>query len=225
MSTTFKVELSRARAVAICVCAAGACVLLFVSGTASGLLIASNVAALPIAQAAPVQLKSEPVPAPEKTGTATALDENTLETTDGSAGQSGNPPSLAVLSPAPASAPSTSPPLGPAPEKTPNAIPAPSQAPASIAETAAAPLQSGSGYGIPLAVKVCSFSTKAGADNLASLLESRGYPASVTRSLGAEDHIWYVVTVGPYREWNAATSAAAHVAIIANVQPVVSQLR
>lgn len=221
MSTTFKVELSRARAIAICICAAGACVLLFVAGTASGLLMASNVVELPIAKAAPVQPKSEPVPATEKPEAATGLDENTLQTTDGSGVQSGNPPSLAVLSVAPTS--STTKPA--APEKTPNTIPVPSQTPADIAETAAAPSQSASSYGIPLAVKVCSFSTEAGADNLASLLESRGYHASVTRAFGAEDHLWYVVTVGPYNEWNAATSAAAHLAIIANVQPVVSQLR
>lgn len=221
MSTTFKVELSRARAIAICICAAGACVLLFVAGTASGLLMASNFAGLPIAQAAPIQPKFEPLPATEKPVTATALDENTLQTTDSSGVQSGNPPSLAVLSVAPTS--SITKPA--APEKTPNIIPAPSQTPAVIAETAAAPPQSASSYGIPLAVKVCSFSTEAGADNLASLLESRGYHASVTRAFGAEDHLWYVVTVGPYNEWNAATSAAAHLAIIANVQPVVSQLR
>lgn len=225
MSTMFKVELSRARAIAICICAAGACVLLFVAGTASGLLMASNIAGLPIAQAAPVQPKSEPIPAAEKPATAAGLDENTLQATDSSAGQSGNPPSLAVLSTAPAPAASTPAPLAPAPKKAPDAIPAPAQTPAGIAETATAPSQRGAGYGIPLAVKVCSFSTKAGADNLASLLESRGYPASVTRAFGAEDHAWYVVTVGPYREWNAATSAAARVAIIANVQPVVAQLR
>ncbi|MGB0065896.1 MAG: SPOR domain-containing protein [Terracidiphilus sp.] len=220
MSDTFKVELSRARAIAICVCAAGACVLLFVAGTASGLLMASNIGGLPIAQSTPVQPQYKPVPAAEKTGSATVLDENTLQTTDSFAEQSGNPPSLAVLSAAPTSAA----PLTPTPEKMPSPIPAPSQAPVGTSEAAAEPSQSGSGYGIPLAVKVCSFSTQAGADNLASLLESRGYHASVTRAFGAEDHLWYVVTVGPYKEWNAATSAAAHVAIIANVQPVVAQL-
>lgn len=220
MSDTFKVELSRARAIAICVCAAGACVLLFVAGTASGLLMASNIGGLPIAQSTPVQPQYKPVPAAEKTGSATALDENTLQTTDSFAEQSGNPPSLAVLSAAPTSAA----PIAPVPGKMPNAIPSPSQAPAGTSEAAAEPSQSGSGYGIPLAVKVCSFSTQAGADNLASLLESRGYHASVTRAFGAEDHMWYVVTVGPYNEWNAATNAAAHVAIIANVQPVVAQL-
>lgn len=225
MSTTFKLELSRARAVAICICAAGACVLLFVAGTASGLLMASTVPGLPITQTAPTLPKAEPSTAAEKPESATALDENTLQTTDNSAEQSANPPSLAVLSTARTSAPSTPGLVEPAPEKTPNTMPAPSQAPTGMTETAAAPSQSRSSYGIPLAIKVCSFSSEASADSLASLLESRGYHASVNRSFGAEDHIWYVVTIGPYNEWNAATSAAAHVAIIANVQPVVSQLR
>jgi cell division protein FtsN len=225
MSTTFKLELSRARAIAICICAAGACLLLFLAGAASGLLIASNASGLPIAQTAPTQPKYEPIPVAERTGNATALNENTLETTDSSAEQSGNPPSLAVLSPAPTSAASRPAPAAPAPEKMPDTIPAPSRGPAGTSEAAAEPMQSGSSSRSSLAVKVCSFSTEAGADNLASLLEARGFHTSVTRAFGSEDHIWYVVTVGPYNEWNAATSAATHVAMIANVQPVVSQLR
>lgn len=228
MSDTFKLELSRARALAICICAAGAFILFFVAGTASGLLIASNAVDLPMAQAAPTQPKYEPVPA-EKKGSAAGLNENTLEVTGNSGGESGNPPSLAVLSSAPA--PASSPAI-PAPAASPAQAPAqPVQAPASsnqlvaTSQTSDDMLQSPASYGIPLAVKVCSFATEAGANNLASLLESKGYHASIARAFGADDRVWYVVTVGPYREWNAAASAAAHVAIIANVQPVVSQLR
>jgi len=241
MSDLFKVELSRARAIVICVCAAGACVLLFVAGTATGLLLASGAVGPQIAQVAPAETKRESIHAEGKTGAASNAEANSSGTTDSSAGQSSNPPSLAVLSnpPRPSTtqsapeaapaAPQTAPAPTPAP---PPAVPAnPARPPAATSvltassDLVALPSESSATDGLPLAVKVCSFSGKIGADNLASLLDSKGYRASVIRSIGAQGRVWYVVTVGPYSQWNAAASAAAQMATLANVQPVVGELR
>ena len=240
MSDLFKVELSRARAIAIGVCAAAAGVLLFVAGTASGLLLASGATGQ---QIAPAGSKYESIPAEGRTGAASPVEENSSATAVGPAGQSGNPPSLAVLSNAPKpgatqAAPEVFP-SAPAPVVAPTPAPAqPAAAPVNPARPPAAtsvvtastdlialPSESSASDEPPLAVKVCSFSGKISADNLASLLESKGYRASVIRSIGAQGRAWYVVTVGPYSEWNAAASAAAQVAILANVQPVVGESR
>jgi cell division protein FtsN len=242
MSDLFKVELSRGRAIAICVCAAGACVLLFVAGTATGLLLASGAVGPQIAQAVPAETKRESIPAEGKTGAASNAEANSSGTTDGSAGQSSNPPSLAVLSnpprpsttqsapeDGPAAAPQTAPAPTPVPPPAAPANPARPPAATSVltasSDLVALPSESSATDGLPLAVKVCSFSGKIGADNLASLLDSKGYRASVIRSIGAQGRVWYVVTVGPYSQWNAAASAAAQMATLANVQPVVGELR
>jgi cell division septation protein DedD len=235
MSETLKVELSRPRAIAICVCAAAACVLLFVAGTASGLLLASGTTGLHTTQIASAQPGHASISAEEKIGAAPPAEEDSPANTDSSAGQSSNPPSLAVLSgsrePAATHAVPDAPQAvpAPAPAQPPIAPANPAQRPsapalvAASSDLVASPSESSMDDDLPLSVRVCSFSGKIAADNLASLLDSRGYHASVTRSFGAQGRVWYVVSVGPYAEWNTAASAAAQVAILANVQPVVAQ--
>lgn len=241
MSDTFKIELSRTRAIAACVCVAAAGVLLFVAGTASGLLLASSATGRQTtAQVAPPQPLYKSIP-DEKTAPAPAPEQTPVAASASASDQSGNPPSLAVIPAAPkaVASPATpaAAPSAPSPEPSvpsqPSAAPANSnQPPAGPSEAAVSPAapnpatwQNGEGDGPSLAVKVCSFSGKLSAESLASSLESKGYHASVVRAVGAQGRTWYVVTMGPYREWNTATTAAARVAVLANVQPVVGELR
>ncbi len=224
MSSSFRIELNRTRAIAVSLCLLAAGLLLFVAGTISGVLLSS--ASLrretAIAQSASVPPKPAPAAkaptlAPAPTPAASDLGSNTES-------PSLNPPALAAVASAPQPAPVAAP--------NENSPPAPStwSAPPSPAENAStmAPASqsttSNAGDSLPLAVKVCSFTSKFSAENLVAELDAKGYRASMVRSIGAQGRIWYVVTLGPYKEWNSAAQVAARVAVAENVRPVVGQI-
>jgi cell division protein FtsN len=85
-------------------------------------------------------------------------------------------------------------------------------APSATASRAAEPCEESS-YAIPLAIKVCSFTGKASAEAMVAALAALGYRASLGHSSGAGGRTWYVVKLGPYKEWNTASNVAARVAI------------
>ena len=234
MSGSFRIELNRSRAIAVSVCLLASGILLFAAGTISGLLLssASLRSETAKAEAASAQYKhisnteaKAPTPAPAPAMAASGTASSTES-------QSANPPALAALPSAPQAAtpvalPGQSAP--PAPSPTP-AAPTPSGAPlnpvenASTTAPAAEPATSNTTESLPLAVKVCSFASKSSAENLVAALDAKGYRASMIRSIGAHGRMWYVVMLGPYREWNSAAEVAARVAVAENVRPVVGQI-
>ena len=56
-------------------------------------------------------------------------------------------------------------------------------------------------------------------------LAAKGYRASLGHSSSANGRTWYVVKLGPYKEWNTASNVAARVAIAENVRPVIGPMR
>ena len=93
------------------------------------------------------------------------------------------------------------------------------------AASATAEPSADSSYAIPLAVKVCSFTGKTSAEAMIASLASKGYRASLGHSSGAGGRTWYVVKLGPYKEWNTASDVAARVAIAENVRPVIGPVK
>jgi cell division septation protein DedD len=231
MSAPVTIQLSRGRAIALAGCLLGAALFLFVAGTATGLLVASQAA------------DTTPSTAPKRLSAETALPAKPEEGTKPDASE---PPDDAAARPAedaPAAVPTNSsapesrdsqPRSGQASDAGSSKMPAPqatspkpvdglnahSQEPSAI--PASEPTEENR---IPLAVKVCSFASKASADKMVASLAEHGYQASLTHSLGADGRGWYVVKLGPYSEWDAASSVAAKVAIAENVRPMVGPLR
>lgn len=234
MSGSFRIELNRSRAIAVSVCLLAAGILLFAAGTVSGLLLsaASIRSETAKAEAASAQYKrilaaEAKAPTPAAAPALPASDTGASTET-----QSANPPALAALPSAPqattpVAAPSQSPQPTPSPAPT---APSPSGAPvyaignAPTTTLAAQSASSSAADSAPLAVKVCSFAGKSSAENLVAELDAKGYRASIMHSVGAHGRMWYVVILGPYKEWNSATEVAARVAVAENVRPVVGQI-
>jgi cell division septation protein DedD len=80
-------------------------------------------------------------------------------------------------------------------------------------------------YAIPLAVRVGSFSVKENAEGLMQSLKDRGYRPMMSRSSDPGGRVWYVVKLGPYNCWNAASRVAARVSIAENLRPVIGPVQ
>jgi cell division septation protein DedD len=80
-------------------------------------------------------------------------------------------------------------------------------------------------YAIPLAVKVGSFAVKENAEGLMQSLKDRGYRPTISRSSDSRGRVWYVVKLGPYTRWNAASRVAARVSIAENLKPVIGPIQ
>jgi cell division protein FtsN len=52
-----------------------------------------------------------------------------------------------------------------------------------------------------------------------------GYKPLVSRSTDTRGHHWYVVKVGPYAQWNAASRVAARISMTEDVTPVIGPMR
>jgi cell division septation protein DedD len=238
MSQPFTIQLSRRRVIALTACLIGAAVLLFIAGTATGLLVASQAT---VGDAiAPKQLNAEktvlPPSQPKPSQQASKADASQQPDTAPDAAetalpdaQPGDGPPVETHLPQPQSAPAPAPAsdatgaVDPAAASSrPTAGSASNPHPASPASS---PQTAEESDGVPLAVKVCSFSSKAAADKMIASLAEHGYQASLTHSIGADGRAWYVVKLGPYREWDAASTVAAKVAIAENVRPMVGPLR
>ena len=238
MSQPFTIQLSRRRAFALTACLTGAAVLLFIAGTATGLLVASQAT---VGDAiAPKQLNAKKTllpsaqPKPPEQGSKAEASQQSAETAPDAAETA---PDVQPANATPAeinSQPQSAPAPAPASDATGAVAPAaaissrPTAGSASNPEPASAVSSSQvatEDNGIPLAVKVCSFSSKASADKMVASLAEHGYQASLTHSIGADGRTWYVVKLGPYTEWDTASTVAAKVAIAENVRPMVGPLR
>lgn len=242
MSQPWTIQLSRGRLVALAACLVASVSLVFLAGTATGLLVASRSADVPAinskglkaetsrptskAESSGEGSEQEPTPRPGDTDQASVevpgsgsvgVDPNSNGTSLAQAGQA--PPSSL-----------------PAVKNTPATAPLPSVVPSSDlgnkggtdAKPASVPTASSSldeGDKVPLAVKVCSFSNKSSAEKMVASLAEHGYQASLAHSVGADGRAWYVVKLGPYSEWDTASTVAAQVAIAENVRPVVGPIK
>ena len=249
MSEIFDIQISRGRVITVAGCLIAAGVLLFAAGTVAGLLMASasvqsllSTAQLPASKpavepkkkitAAPPPSDSAPadeasasdeaMPAVEAASQTTAPNVGPLPQQAASASPQPLAPGSKVPAPPLAVAASAAP---PAPASSSRAASNATKESAAGADSASAAPSAESSYAIPLAIKVCSFSGKASAEAMITALAAKGYRASLGHSSGANGRTWYVVKLGPYKEWNTASDVAARVAIAENVRPVIGPMR
>lgn len=242
MSDFLSINLSRARAIAIVACFVAAGVFLFVAGTASGLLMAnasiggkSSPEASPNKQ--PVSIPADSPGKHESGDQAESMEQMADAYADQPAPDPANVPTLVALSPSAQVASGSSSPAA-VPQGTRPTIAATAQSttidtmakqsvpvrdPANPLSSApqAAPVS----YAVPLTIKVCSFSGRTSAETLVHALASKGYHATLVQSVGALGRTWFVVKLGPYTEWNAASNDAAQIAIAENVRPVIGPMQ
>ena len=248
MSEIFHIQMSRERVITVAGCLIVAGVLLFAAGTVAGLLMASAsvqslsaAAQLPetkpaVKQARKISEPAAPVPSDSALAAGAGASAQTVAATDRTTAPASQAATSAVLSlePAPSSAPApkiSAPPsaaiaaTGPPATSSSSAAPNATKESASGAVPATAEPSADSSYAIPLAVKVCSFTGKTSAEAMIASLASKGYRASLGHSSGTGGRTWYVVKLGPYKEWNTASDVAARVAIAENVRPVIGPVK
>jgi cell division protein FtsN len=226
MSERIQLSISRGRAIGALACIVAASVFFFAAGLASGLLWASLYAGGAVA--VPVVAKTQPsatIPAVAAEDAELTAPENEDDQALGGA----------ALLPARIITLSAAPPESPRPPALPPASQASSTTPSSETGTpltakpdmvAARSVGPGdtSSEGVPLAIRVCSFTGKTSAQEMADDLDSLGYHARLVRAKGVGGQDWYVVKVGPYTTWNAASTVAAHIASAERVRPVVEPM-
>jgi hypothetical protein len=66
---------------------------------------------------------------------------------------------------------------------------------------------------------------KSNAEALMVSLEDMGYRPVMSRYSDERGRLWYVVKLGPYTRWNAASKVAARVSIAENVKPVIGPMQ
>ena len=79
-------------------------------------------------------------------------------------------------------------------------------------------------YAISLVVQVGSFTVEENAKRLADSLLQLGYPAEIVQRTDTHQRLWYVVRLGPYRQWNAATGVATKLALYQELKPIVGPM-
>jgi SPOR domain len=248
MSEIFNIQMSRGRVITVVGCLILAGVLLFAAGTVAGLLMASaSVQSLSAAAQLPetkpavkhARITSEPAaPVPSDSALAAGAEASaeTMAAADRATAPASQTATSAVSSPQPAPSPApaltvSAPPSAAVAATRPPAAASSGTAPnagkesASGAASATAEPAADSSYAIPLAVKVCSFTGKTSAEAMIASLASKGYRASLGHSSGTGGRTWYVVKLGPYKEWNTASDVAARVAIAENVRPVIGPVK
>jgi cell division protein FtsN len=226
VSADYNFSLNRARMLLLASCFAAAAILLFFAGSISGMLYSGGRAAAsrtpqPMPAAKPAQSpNSASQKAPDGPPPASASDAPSSASTP--------PPPVAVAAGTAVAAPgATAPATAAAP-----AVPAP-QAVASTAgaepkppqPAVAAPRPVEASYALPLAVRVGSFTVKSNAEALMVSLEDMGYRPVMSRYSDERGRLWYVVKLGPYTRWNAASRVAARVSIAENVKPVIGPMQ
>jgi cell division septation protein DedD len=237
MSDDYKFSIQRSRALVLAGCVTAVSVLLFFAGTVTGLLYSGiHAKAMPVVSAPTIATRTHP--APDKSQEDSAEPATSSSTTP----SSDDPVSSSVAATtAPAAAVATPPSAPPAPaagKTTATAAPstagatadalasaAPPPAPSGAQPAATAPQTSDASLTVPLAVQVGAFAIKSHADTLVQSLGDMGYKPLVSRSTDTRGHHWYVVKVGPYAQWNAASRVAARISMTEDVTPVIGPMR
>jgi hypothetical protein len=227
---------------AIVACFVAAGVFLFVAGTASGLLLAGASSGRktieePLPTKQPVAVPAA-TPGKHDPGDRAESMEQTAEVgADEPAPDTSSVPTLVALSPSqPIMSGSPNPMAAPHGSGVTGAAPSPSSAIDTAAKqlvpdrdaanpAGAAQQATPASYAVPLAIKVCSFAGRSSAETLVHALTSKGYHATLVQSVGALGRTWFVVKLGPYTEWNAASNDAAHIAVAENVRPVIGPMQ
>jgi cell division septation protein DedD len=243
MSDDYQFSIRRSWAFVLAGCCAAATVLLFFAGTIAGLLLSGSHGMTAQVVAPPSAAKA----------TQHGADHGSEGPVDAAAASAAEPPSATPIpasdpasDAAPAAAVSTATPssptvipaataaaaaLEPSPASS-SANPAtavatasaPTKPPAAVAPAAAAqPVDTS--LAIPLEVQVGAFMIKSNAETLVQSLRDMGYKPAMGRSTDTRGRVWYVVRLGPYAKWNAASRVAARIAITENVRPVIGPMQ
>lgn len=235
MSDNYKFSIQRSRALVLAGCFAAVSLLLFFAGTITGLLYSGiHAKAMPVvfAPTAATHTHSAPDKAPEDSAEPATSSSTTPPSDD-------LIPSSVAATTTPAAAVATPPSALPATGKTtatatPSAAGAAADAlasadpptkPSSAQPPETAPQTTDASLTIPLAVQVGAFAIKSHAETLVQSLGDMGYKPVVSRSTDVRGHHWYVVKVGPYAKWNAASRVAARISMTEDVTPVIGPMR
>ena len=230
MSADYNFSLDRTRVLLLAGCFVAAAILLFFAGSISGMLYSGGRAAAlrtphPMSAAKPARsLNSASQKTPAAPPPASASDAP-------SSASAPTPPPVAVA--AGTAVASVAAPIAAAPATAAApAITAPQPtAPAAGAEAkppqpaVAVPRQVEASYALPLAIRVGSFTVKSNAEALMVSLEDMGYRPVMSHYSDERGRLWYVVKLGPYTRWNAASRVAARVSIAENVKPVIGPMQ
>ncbi len=76
-------------------------------------------------------------------------------------------------------------------------------------------------YAVSLMVQVGSFKVEENALHLAESLQQLGYKPEIVDRTDSHNHVWHVVRLGPYREWNAASGVVMKLAANQELRPIV----
>ena len=239
MSAIYNFSLDRTRALLLAGCFTAAAILLFFAGSISGVLYSggratakgapqlastakpmqARAASQPKAPAQPaapmsptVASGATPAPAPAAGGAAIL----TSPAAPTAAASSPKPEQPAPVAAAPSVEPANALPSTTAASSAKGAPQLASVAPTRPVETS---------YAIPLAVRVGSFAVKGNAETLVQSLKDLGYRPAMSRYSDSHGRVWYVVKLGPYTRWNAASKVAARVSIAENVKPVIGPMQ
>jgi cell division septation protein DedD len=237
VSAVYNFSLDRGRALLLAGCTAAAAVLLFFAGSIFGILysggrpiLARATQPAPIAKpmqsraakpknaAAPAALAASPIVASEAAQTS-APAAGALASSSNSAAVEAAPVPQEPASVRVSVASTTDTKTEPSTQAALNAEAKPQQA----VVAASRPVEAS--YAIPLAVRVGSFSMKENAEGLMQSLKDRGYRPMMSRSSDPRGRVWYVVKLGPYNCWNAASRVAARVSIAENLRPVIGPVQ
>lgn len=238
MSDDYKFSIQRSRALVLAGCITAVSVLLFFAGTVTGLLysgIHAKTAPVVLAPTIATRTHSGPEKAPEDSAEPVTSSSATSPSDDPihSSVAATTAPAAAVATPSsalPAPATAKTPPATAASSPASGAdalasAAAPPTAPSSTQPPVTAPQTSDASLTIPLAVQVGAFAIKSHADTLVQSLGDMGYKPQLSRSTDTRGHHWYVVKVGPYAQWNAASRVAARISMTEDVTPVIGPMR
>jgi cell division protein FtsN len=249
MSEAYQFAIGRSRALILAACFAAAGLLLFFTGTLTGILYSNShetTAKVKVPEPVVKAPKVSEVKAPALAG---------APSTDAKPAPSGptalaNPPdptaeaTTQVLPSAPASVASIipQPTTMPAPTTSTNA-PAvalgtaavtahPATSPSAMATTAKAQSNDkpsatpgAASYALPLAVRVGSFTVRSNAESLVQSLRNMGYQPAMSLYTDSKGRHWYAVKLGPFTRWNTASQVAARISIAENVTPVIGPMQ
>jgi hypothetical protein len=249
MSEAYQFAIARPRALLLAGCIAATALLVFFAGAITGTLYTSNRqafarAVIPIPVVKPPELPTVKAPAIAATPTTPTVDQDAPAAQESASEPLPNPVSTemapaistnqaaattALTAATTPAAPKTSAPASPATASagTAQAATTPTSQATATAEnkTTSAPAPVETSYAIPLAVRVGSFSVKSNADTLMQSLRNMGYQPAMSRFIDARGSTWYVVKVGPYTRWSAASLVATRISIAENVTPAIGPMQ
>jgi len=240
VSAAYNFSLDRTRALLLAACFAAAAILLFFAGSISGVLysggratakgapqIASIQKPMQASAASQPKAPAQPAAAPKSSTVVSGAAPAPAPV----AGGATIPTRLSVPTAAPSSpTPGQSAPIAAAPSvESRNASSSATDTSGAKAAPQAAsvppPRPVETSYAIPLGVRVGSFAVKGNAEALVQSLKDLGYRPAMSRYSDSHGRVWYVVKLGPYTRWNAASKVAARVSIAENVRPVIGPMQ